>query len=147
MEHVPIFWFILTGIAGFALVRGGGPERVVAIIFVLGAVTSSVATRPMPERFGGIEIGVFGVDLMMFASLTYVAMWSRRYWPLWLVALQALELSSHFAHVLPHMLRLACGLAISFWSYPMLLILLMGTIRHRMRLALGLNERGWVHRC
>ncbi len=85
-------------------------------------------------------------DLIVFAGLLLVALRSRRYWPLWIAALQFLGLSSHFAELLPHVLRLAYGIIVSFWSYPMLLILAVGTARHRMRLSLGIDEGGWIPR-
>lgn len=146
MEHVPTFWLLLAISTGFALVRGGGPERVVAMIFIAGGVGSLLALRPISERYGNIELGVLLVDGFMFAGLLWVALRSRRYWPLWMAALQILELGSHFTELLPDIARLAYGIIISFWSYPMLLILVIGTVRHRIRLSRGLNEAGWVPR-
>jgi len=146
MGHVSVFWATLAGCTGFAMLQGGMPERGIATIFLLGAAASAAALRPLGERYQGVEVGVFLVDVTMFVGLAGIALRSRRYWPQWIVAMQMLEVASHFSRLLPDVIRLAYGVILSFWAYPMLLVLVAGTARHRIRVARGQDEGSWAPR-
>lgn len=143
MGHVSVFLAALAGCTGVALVYGGAPERSVALIYLLGAAASWAALRPIDERYAGLEVGVFLVDLVMFGGLMAVALKSRRYWPLWITAMQFLQVTSHFTKIMPEVIRLAYGIIVSFWAYPMLIILAAGTVRHRIRASTGGDEGSW----
>jgi hypothetical protein len=65
-----------------------------------------------------------------------VALRSKRFWPLWVAGLQ---LTTSIGHLLKgvdqDLLPRAYGAALQFWSYPILLILAVGTYRcHRRRI-------------
>ena len=140
MVHVFLFWSLMAGCCGYALVYGGAAERVVAIVFLGGDVLSDIAMSPYAVRYARFETGTFLVDLAMAALLFAVAIRSRRYWPMWMCAFQSVQLGSHFAGLLePAILRLTYGLLISLWAYPMLLLLAIATLRKRMRMARGAN--------
>ena len=75
------------------------------------------------------------VDLAVLAGFTAVALRSRRFWPLWVAGLQLTTSIGHFLKGIDqHLLPRAYGAALQFWSYPILLILAIGTFRNHQRL-------------
>jgi len=75
------------------------------------------------------------VDLAVLAGFITVALRSKRFWPLWVAGLQ---LTTSLGHILKGMdqdlLPQAYGAALQFWSYPILVILAVGTFRTQRRL-------------
>ncbi|MCA1653116.1 MAG: hypothetical protein LC656_02705, partial [Sphingomonadales bacterium] len=87
----------------------------------------------------GVETGVFAVDVATFAAFTMVALSSSRFWPLWVAGLQ---LTASLSHLLKQvdlsLLPTAYAVATIFWSYPIVVILAIGTWRaHQRRIAEG----------
>jgi len=83
------------------------------------------------------------VDLLTLGAFTFVALRSDRFWPLWISGLQ---LTTSIAHVLkaidPELVPIAYAAAGRFWSYPILLILAVGTWRTSRRMQLQpIDER------
>lgn len=125
-----LFRTLLIGIVLFALWRGGRDERLVAALCLIGAITTTFLLAPIHERFEDVELGVFAVDLVLLAGFLAVALQSYRFWPLWVAALQLTTTLGHLlkgldAALIPE----AYGAALSFWGYPILIILLVGTWR------------------
>ena len=81
------------------------------------------------------------IDLAVLASFVFVALRSNRFWPLWVAGLQ---LTSSMAHVMKaiddRLVPLAYGAAIAFWSYPILVILAIGTWRQHRRQLRALSD-------
>ena len=130
-----LFRILLIAVCLYALWRGGRDERVVAITCALGALLTHLFISPLAGRYGQIEIGTLLVDVGVMAAFIAVALRSNRFWPLWAAGLQ---LTTIFGHALkgvsPDLLPQAYGAALQFWSYPILVILTIGTFRHHRRL-------------
>ena len=128
------FLLALILVAGFAFWRGSRDERLVAAVCVIGAAASFLLIRPLATRFQSVETGIMLVDFAVFAGFLFVALRSPRFWPLWVAGLQ---LTTTLGHVLkglsPDLLPQAYGAALQFWSYPILLILAVGTWRSYAR--------------
>ena len=129
-----LFWPLLILACGYALVRGGRSERTVAIVCILATLVS-MNVHPSHGRYAAVDWGELTVDFVVLATFVAVALQSDRFWPLWLAGFQ---LTSSFAHIFkamdPDLIPHAYAAAIRFWSYPMLLVLLVGTWRaHRRR--------------
>jgi len=145
MVHVYLYWALMAGCCGYALAAGGGPERWVAAIFVVGDALSIAAMSPLAVRYARLETATFAIDLVMALLLLYLALRSRRYWTLWICAFQIVQAASHIAGVMrPEVLRLAYGILISLWAYPMMLVLAVATLRHRIRLARYGEDPAWT---
>ena len=86
--------------------------------------------RTSDFRYVGVEVGVLIVDAVTLAAFTFVALRSDRYWPLWVSGLQ---LTTSIAHLLkaiqPDPIPIAYAAAGRVWSYPILIILAVGTWR------------------
>lgn len=129
-----LFRLLLVAVILFALLRGGRDERIVALLCLAGVIGTELMLPPPDQRFAGMEIGVMAVDLVLLAGFIAVALRSVRFWPLWVAGLQLTAAMGHLlkgidTNLLPH----AYGAALTFWSYPILLVLAAGTWRHYRR--------------
>jgi hypothetical protein len=84
-----------------------------------------------------VESGELLVDLTALSAFIFVALRSDRFWPLWIAGLQLTTSISHFLKAVEFdLLPQAYAAAAKVWSYPILVILAVGTWRaHRRRLA------------
>lgn len=125
-----IFLAFWVAICGYALWRGGAPERLVGVIFLLAFPASRLAYAT-GWTFQGLAMGVFFVDVMMFIAMFWIAMNANRQWPIPMVAMQGLQVLGHFLKLSePSMLPLLYWLGRIAWSYPMLVLLALATLRH-----------------
>jgi hypothetical protein len=131
-----IFGPLLLAVCIYALWRGGADERVVALTCLAGTAATMLVISPLRQRYTGVEEGLLLVDLAVLAGFITVALRSKRFWPLWIAGLQ---LTTSIGHVLKgidqDLLPRAYGAALQFWSYPIVIILAVGTYRrHRKQL-------------
>ena len=130
-----IFIPILFAVCLYAWWRGGPDERVVAATCLAGTAATLLAVSPLQPRYAGVEEGLLLVDLAVLAGFVLVALRSKRFWPLWVAGLQ---LTTSLGHMLKgvdqDLLPRAYGAALQFWSYPILVILAVGTYRRHKRL-------------
>ena len=124
----------LLAICLYAWWRGGADERIVALTCLAGTVATLLVVSPLRQRYASLEEGLLLVDLAVLAGFITVALRSKRFWPLWVAGLQ---LTTSIGHVLKgvdqDLLPKAYGAALQFWSYPILIILLVGTYRRHRR--------------
>ena len=130
------YHLLLMAVAAYAFLRGRREERLAAAICVFATIATRLVLSPTPERYSGVEIGVFLVDLLTLAGFIAIALRTDRFWPLWVAGLQLTTLLAHFLKLidvglLPH----AYAAAGRFWVYPIFLIIVAGTWRsHRLTL-------------
>lgn len=125
-----LFRFLLIGVVIFALWRGGRDERLVAAFCIIGTIMTQLVLGPIPERFQNVEIGLLVIDVAVLVGFLAVALRSNRFWPLWVAGLQMATAIGHILKGLdPTLIPKAYGAALTFWGYPILLILLIGTWR------------------
>jgi signal transduction histidine kinase len=117
-----LFGALLWGVAIYAWRRGGRDEKTVAVILILATYLSPPVVASL-RRFHEVEIALAMVDIALGAALLYVALRSKKFWPLWLVAMHGLTILSHFAPYVPHMIPWNYRNAVVMWSYPMQIVL------------------------
>lgn len=128
----------------YAQLKGGVPERIGATIMALGSSLTMVAISSRTARFGSVELGVVIVDLVALVALIILALRAERFWPLWLTALQIIAIAGHAVKAAePGTIPKAYAFAMAFWSYPMLLLIALGTWRHQQRLARNGADPSW----
>jgi len=135
---------LLIACCGFAYLRGGAPERIGAAIMAIGSFLTVAALSTLAERYRSVELGVFLVDVATLFALLVLALRANRYWPLWVAALQLVATTAHAVKLVdPEVIRRAYAFALVFWSYPILLLIMLGTWRHQQRLAKFGVDRSW----
>lgn len=129
-----LYWPLLALTCLYAWIRGGGDERFVAIVCLIASVVTAFVLSPWSRRYSHLEAGEMMVDLAVLAAFVLVALRSDRFWPLWVAGLQ---LTSSLAHLMKginlELMPQAYAAATKFWSYPILLIIILGTWRRQQR--------------
>jgi len=134
-----VFRILLALVALYALIRGRRDERQVCIILVVGVLATHFVISPVSHRFAGRETHVMEVDVAVLAGFVWVALRSERFWPLWIAGLQLTTVLGHLLKAMENsLISWAYGAALVFWSYPIVLILAVGTWRSHRR---SLRER------
>jgi hypothetical protein len=131
----PILYISLLALTcGYAFYRGGRYERFVAAVCLLGTIATVAVNSPLNRLYVEVEGGALLVDVAVLAAFVAVALQSDRFWPLWVAGLQLTTSVAHFLKALdPHLVPMAYGAAVRFWSYPILLILFVGAWRSHQR--------------
>ena len=136
MLGAPVFLSLLLLSCGYAIWQGNRDARVVAITCILATLATQLALTPLRERYSSVEEGVLLVDSLTLLVFVAVALRSNRFWPLWVAGLQLTTAIGHAmkgVHI--DLLPQAYGAALRFWSYPILLVLVIGTFRNQQRVA------------
>lgn len=132
--HMIVFDVLLLVSCGYALWRGRKYERIAALVFVTATILSVLGSSPLPARYVGIATGDLIVDTGVLAALVAIALFSDRFWPLWAAGLQLVDSMSHVMKALDsEMIPSVYGAAERFWSFPILLVLLIGAWRSHRR--------------
>ena len=138
IPHQYFFWALLFGTCGYALLRGRSDERLVALVCVGASVATRFAISPMSVRYTSVETGLLIIDLVVLASFIAIALRSHRFWPLWVAGLQLTNSMAHLMKAIEvDLMPFAYGAAAALWSYPILMILAVGTWRGQLRARLG----------
>lgn len=145
MSFVPYFEIFLIVALGYALLRGGGPERIAALLYMLGSAGSLVGGwRGMPGGFSIVPTYLLVVDVALLIGLLILSMRANR---LWLVPATACQLVAVLVHVTklvaPAMIPMSYAFLITIWSWPMVFLLAIGTRRHRRRAKAGTVTPDW----
>ena len=134
MLRVILFDLLLFASCGYALLCGRQDARIVAGV----CIAANFASYAMVSRYQHIEYGVLAIDLLTFSAFTLVALRSDRFWPLWVSGLQLTTMLGHVLRAVElQMVPIAYAVSLRAWSYPILLILAVGTWRSRHRLRTG----------
>ncbi|MGC6399036.1 hypothetical protein ACNI3Q_00470 [Sphingomonas sp. FW199] len=145
--NVYAFFVILLLCSGYALAKGGAPERIAAAIMICGAIGSFIAINlgiaAGAERYFGVQRWTLTIDLAMLVAWVILAVWSTRFWPIWVAACQGLLVATHLAAVATLIHPWAYWALQMLWSYPVPIILAIGTYRHRKRLLRDGTDLSW----
>ena len=144
MLRITIFVALLILTCGYALWRGGAPERVVAIALLAATAASAVVRVDVDQRFVEMETGLLIVDGLLLIVLVMVASRADRGWPLLVAGLHLVTVGAHVTKLVePGMIPVTYALLIALWSYPMLIALGIGTWRHHCRIRRHGADRDW----
>ena len=133
MLRVILFWLLLLVSCGYALWRGRKYERIAALVFVTATILSFLGHSPH-GRYVAIEASDLIVDTSVLVAVVAIALASDRFWPLWVAGLQLVDSLSHVMKAIDSdLVPKVYGAAERFWSYPILIILLVGAWRQHRR--------------
>jgi len=141
MWHVVLFNILMMAASVYALGWGGAPER----IFALMTIVAFYATiRVHHDGFLKLDVDLFLVDLAFFCGLYFLSLFSTRFWPIWMTALQGVTVLSHAVILAPVPSGVGYAILEQVWSWPMEILLIVATFRHRQRLAWNGTDRPWT---
>ena len=132
-----VFNALLIISCAYAFWRGSNDSRAIALMSAAASIVTHLLLRSDPERYANIEVGVLVIDVLTLIGFVAVALGSSRFWPLWIAGLQLTTLLAHIAKEIQiSLVPQAYAAAAVFWSYPILIILAVGTWReHHRRIA------------
>jgi len=137
-----LFEGLLVASTLYALLRGGAPERLVSLMMVVAWIlTMALNSR---TEFSHFEAGVFLVDIVFFAALYLLSLFTTRFWPIWMCAMQGLDVLSHLIAVMSPWDAPGYAIMVQFWAYPMEALLIVATRRHRHRLRQAGADPAWA---
>ena len=110
---------------GIAYRWGGRDEKIAATILLAGILLSNFVVS---SNYTHTESGLFSVDVLTFAGLMVLALRSDRFWPMWAAAFQLVAMLVHVgSEFQTGDLKWAYYVALTFWTFPVLLTLTVGT--------------------
>lgn len=128
--NVFFYFILLTLISTYALTRGGLEERFVAVVCVVASLVSLAVFLPASVSYSDLQPRVALIDLAVLAAFVAISLRTSRFWPLWVAGLQLTTATGHMLKLIdPNLVPIAYGVSLAFWSYPILLILAIGTWR------------------
>ncbi len=129
-----IFWALLLLVCGYAFWRGRSEERLAAGASLIATILTAFVMPPVALRYSALDPGQLAIDLAMLATFVTIALRSERFWPLWVAGLQLTMSLSHLMKAIQSdLIAPVYATAAVFWSYPILIIILIGTIRTSRR--------------
>jgi hypothetical protein len=129
----------------YAVAAGGAPERIAAAAYALSCLaTSAILRAHMGSRWVHVELGVFMIDTIIFCLFCVLALRAERFWVIWASALLGLGVLGHLGRwYAPDLLWWAYAVVLTIWSYPILLLLAVGTWNHQQRLSRFGADKSW----
>jgi len=132
--NVVIYLTLLVASCGYALWRGDRDARVAAVVCIVATALTVVLLTPGTGRYRLLEGGAMIVDLATLAAFVTLALFSRRFWPLWVAGLQLTASTAHALKLVEaSLVPYAYAAAERFWSYPILIIIAIGAFRAHRR--------------
>jgi hypothetical protein len=144
MLHLLTFYGLFVATSLYALIRGGVPERLVATVMIIGVALTPLVVSPVSRRFHAVEPGLFSLDLLIMVAFLAIALKANRFWPMGIVVFHGMSVLGHLLKFGdPHLIRSVYLVMLAFWIYPQLLLLVLGTWRHRVRLKATGVDPSW----
>jgi hypothetical protein len=125
------FIFALLLCAAYGSLAGGKTGKAGAAIF-LTATASTAAGAMLNPTWASTSYAVFAVDSGCLLLLAALAVNSNRFWPIWAVGFQMVAVATHVATLwIPDIVPKAYQAILSFWSIPILWVMVAGTRKDR----------------
>jgi hypothetical protein len=125
-----LYWTLLLATCLFAFRGGRRDERIAAGVALTASVLTLIAHSITTVDYAVVEGSDMLIDIAVLASFVVIAVQSQRFWPLWAAGLQMTSTLAHLMKAVdPTLIPHAYAAAARLWSYPILLIIIVGTWR------------------
>ena len=125
------FSILLLGSCAYAWLAGGREARWITALIISAAVLSVPASY-LDHGWSRTHLPVLGVDLLLLVGLIAMALRSKSYWPLWMAGFHLISVATHAATIAQPQLKPLIYFALqSFWSLPLLLVMVGGIMLDR----------------
>ncbi len=142
--RLALFLSLLSFSIFYALKRGGEPERTVAIVYIIMTISDPLLHVTFPRESDPIYIGHVSIDFIGWVALFAISLRAVRFWPLCVTSLQTISLVAHVSKFLDYSIHpIAYGITQVASSYPLLIILIIGTYNHQKRLRQNGKDPSW----
>lgn len=146
MERALAYAGVFALVSLYALIRGGAPERSAAVLYISAYLGSVAVTQLYHEDYYSVQWLVLGIDILLLAALTNLALKANRYWGIWAASFQLIAVIAHLAVALfPSIQGGAYATALLIWSYAVLPLLVLATYRHQQRKAQYGQDPSWSY--
>ncbi len=125
----------LIGGCGYALLRGGAPERWGAAIVLVGMILSNVTAAWSGNLYMTTNLAFFAADTIEAIALIVLACVANRFWPLWAAMLQLDTVFTEIVMFAKSTPPFSYGLALRLFALPLPILIGIGALRYRRRLA------------
>jgi hypothetical protein len=125
------FIFALLLCAAYGSAAGGRTGKAGSAIF-LTATALTAAGAMLNPTWASTSYAVFAVDSGCLLLLAVLAVKSNRFWPIWATGFQLVAVATHVATIwIPDIVPKAYQAILSFWSIPILWVMVVGTRKDR----------------
>lgn len=143
--HLMAYQALLWGCCAFAIWKGGAPERICAVAMLVASKATHYTIMLQGDRYAALQMGALTVDVALFALFYWLSIRTERYWPMWISSMQLVAVVSHLAtKAMQPFVPWAYAVAIACWSYPMLLMVAWGAVRHQERVRRHSYDPSWI---
>jgi hypothetical protein len=143
--HQYIFAALTLAACIYAIARGGSPERITAVGFLSAFALTNLVGWSLGTTYMTIAWEMAAVDASLLLAVLFVALLSCRFWAMVMAAMMIIDVFGHLARLLdPGIVAKAYYALVALISYPMVLLLVIGTWRHRVRLRRFGIDYSWV---
>ncbi len=139
-----LFLALFAASSIYALIRGGAPERLTTVLLLSALILTILTASPEATRFRHAETTLFLIDLALFAALYLLSLFTTRFWPIWMSAMQGLTVLGHVSVFDQPGTGFGYAVLEQIWSWPMSILLIAAVYRHRQRLARTGADRPWT---
>ncbi len=142
--RIAIYAALQLGACFYAIWRGGAPERWTAWMMAGAAALTAALPFQATNTFFVVDRPQLLIDATLLCGFVVLALRADRFWPLWIAALQLIAIVAHLVRAIdPTILPAVYNQSIGKLAYPMILLLVAGTYRHRRRRLAGADEADW----
>ncbi|GGB55915.1 hypothetical protein GCM10010833_08280 [Blastomonas aquatica] len=142
--RIAVFLALLLIAAGYAVWRGGGPERVMAVIASLMVMMDVAVHHVVPPAYASLDTGHLIIDLFGAVTTTALALKAHRFWPMGMAVLHILPLLAHSSRALDLAMHPAAYLVMQVApSWLVAPVLIGATWHHHRRLEESGSDPSW----
>lgn len=142
--RVAIFLLLLLTALGYAVWKGGAPERWMVAILAVMLIADQALHLFFPAHYATVDVGHLAIDIFGAAATFLLALVARRFWPMVAAVLQFLPLLAHISRSIELAMHPAAYMTMQVaasWLLPPLLVL--ATWRHQRRLRQTASDPSW----
>jgi hypothetical protein len=132
-----LFVACLLAVVAVAMKYGRHDEHIGALAVVMAAILTPIARQ---SGYMSAEVGILIVDFLLCSTFGWLALRSRRFWPMWAAGFQLGAVWVHVAAArLPHLSPGAYAETLAIFSYPVLVTLILGSLVEARRVEARLS--------
>jgi|CXWL01.1.fsa_nt_gi hypothetical protein len=130
-----MFWTLVVSASAYAICFGGREERLVTVILVAAYFATFLLSRLSTLDWLQPQLGILATDSLASILLLFIALRSKRFWPLPIVAFQILPVATQLVATFgENLVSYGLGVAQGAWSYLQLIVLVIATTNTRRRM-------------